>query len=447
LGDYGLFRIAELSQYAGLNGQFYDVGNGGAIQASGYGAASFDASGAAAARQANLSLVAGTYADGDMCTYASSETLLNCNTAIPSLSGALLATGATPGATSQAQVFTDGIIPSNLTVGYVPYAESTDKKLVNSPLYTDGTNFGLGTTSPGTPLDIFNISGPGLTVRGYAFGAANGNAGEILLGGSPAYQGVIQYAPDTLSFDSTYDNAGAITQFRMRTAGTPVTAMTILGSGNVSIGDATATSMFNVGTANQFQVSSTGVFSAGAGSTVYSATSSAQEAICLADGTGGGVCRGSIPLTTVSGLPTEGIPVGDLYLVGDGTTNTDCTTGGGSPGIDVLCRFNGSTWVAYSAFTNPAYSPTNHFTSNAFGVCYTNGTGLLVHVHITTISSPADTTTIYVGNSCSPSPSTPAAAQSQVGGSGEVSTDIPPGVSYEATNDGSGTLVTWLEVY
>jgi len=218
-------------------------------------------------------------------------------------------------------------------------------------------------------------------------------------------------------------------------------------NGNVSIGDTTAAAMFNVGTANQFQVSSTGVSSAGAGSTDYSTASSAQVAHCLADGTGGGACGGSIPLTTVSGLPTEGIPVGDLYLVGDGTTNTDCATGGGSPGIDVLCRFNGSTWVAYSAFANPAYSPTNHFTSNAFGVCYTNGLGLLVHVHITTLSSPADTTTIYVGNSCSPSPSTPAAAQSQVGGSGEVSADIPPGVSYKATNDGSGTLVTWLEVY
>jgi hypothetical protein len=34
--------------------------------------------------QVNLSLIKGTYADGDMCTYASSGTLLNCNTAIPS---------------------------------------------------------------------------------------------------------------------------------------------------------------------------------------------------------------------------------------------------------------------------------------------------------------------------------------------------------------------------
>ena len=49
------------------------------------GSGVYDASGAAAARQANLSLIAGTYVNGDMCTYSSSGTLLNCNTAIPSV--------------------------------------------------------------------------------------------------------------------------------------------------------------------------------------------------------------------------------------------------------------------------------------------------------------------------------------------------------------------------
>ena len=49
------------------------------------GASVYDAYGAAAARQANLSLLAGTYVNGDMCTYTASGTLLNCNTAIPSV--------------------------------------------------------------------------------------------------------------------------------------------------------------------------------------------------------------------------------------------------------------------------------------------------------------------------------------------------------------------------
>ena len=71
-------------------------------------------------------------------------------------------------------------------------------------------------------------------------------------------------------------------------------AVTVKGNtGNVSIGDATATAMFNVGTANQFQVSSTGVASMAAGSTVNS------TAICLADGTGCGI-NGAATQTTVS---------------------------------------------------------------------------------------------------------------------------------------------------
>ena len=49
------------------------------------GASVYDAYGAAAARQANLSLLPGTYTDGDMCIYTASGTLLNCNTAIPSV--------------------------------------------------------------------------------------------------------------------------------------------------------------------------------------------------------------------------------------------------------------------------------------------------------------------------------------------------------------------------
>jgi len=37
--------------------------------------------------QKALSLLAGTYVDGDMCTYTASGTLLNCSTAVPSGSG------------------------------------------------------------------------------------------------------------------------------------------------------------------------------------------------------------------------------------------------------------------------------------------------------------------------------------------------------------------------
>jgi hypothetical protein len=49
--------------------------NGNTINTAAYQASSYF--------QKALSLVAGTYTDGDMCTYASSGTLLNCNTTVP----------------------------------------------------------------------------------------------------------------------------------------------------------------------------------------------------------------------------------------------------------------------------------------------------------------------------------------------------------------------------
>jgi hypothetical protein len=44
-------------------------------------ATAYDVAGAAAARQADLSLVKGTYTDANLCTYTASGTVLNCNTA------------------------------------------------------------------------------------------------------------------------------------------------------------------------------------------------------------------------------------------------------------------------------------------------------------------------------------------------------------------------------
>lgn len=48
--------------------------------------------------------------------------------------------------TSSGNIKGASITPMNLTTGYLPYKSSTT--LVNSPIYTDGTNVGIGTTSP-----------------------------------------------------------------------------------------------------------------------------------------------------------------------------------------------------------------------------------------------------------------------------------------------------------
>jgi hypothetical protein len=290
-------------------------------------------------------------------------------------------------------------------------------------------NVGIGTTAPGVNLDVEgNPGGPatsGTTQTG-VFRIGTGSTGNSIDFGQ------ISAGPYSMWIQGTHPaNLSVLIPLALNPNG-----------GNVGIGTTAPAALLSVGSSSQFQVNSTGVSSAGAGSTDLNG-SGVPEAHCLADGTGcPSAVTQTIPASTVSGLSVD-VPTGALALVTNGITATDCTIGGGT--IDVLCRFSGSAWVAYSTFVNAPYVPTNHFTSNSFGVCYTNRTGLLIHLHITTISSPADTTTLFEG-SC-PTPSTVAAAQSQVGGSGELSGDIPNGVSYYVTNDGSGTLVTWLEVY
>jgi hypothetical protein len=93
--------------------------------------------------------------------------------------------------------------------------------------------------------------------------------------------------------------------------------MRIDDQGNVSIGDTTATSMFNVGTANQFQVTSTGVSSAGAGSTDLNG-SGVATAHCLADGTG-------CPATFSNG------GIGDCSISGEISWKRITPAAGGSP--------------------------------------------------------------------------------------------------------------------
>lgn len=68
---------------------------------------------------------------------------------------AILADGSITGAVSQAQIFTMGVKLYNLTQGYIPFASGTTKLLSNSPIYTDGTNVGIGTAIPDSKLTVF----------------------------------------------------------------------------------------------------------------------------------------------------------------------------------------------------------------------------------------------------------------------------------------------------
>jgi hypothetical protein len=113
----------------------------------------------------------------------------------------------------------------SLGTGYVLLGNS-------APLLATGTTIGALSQ---TQYFSNNVA-PALSVYGYsAASGANGNAGEIIFGNSPTYQASIWHTASTLSFDSAWDNAGAVTKFTMRTAGTPVIPLAILGSGEVQM--------------------------------------------------------------------------------------------------------------------------------------------------------------------------------------------------------------------
>jgi hypothetical protein len=169
-------------------------------------------------------------------------------------------------------------------------------------------NVGIGTPSPGTNLVVqgaANTDAPG-TLNVVATGDANntnliGAFQSSLATGHENWinWGVVGTTNNAASLGFYYAGAGSTSNRVDFAAWGAYPMMSMLAGGKVSIGDTTATSMFNVGTANQFQVTSTGVSSAGAGSTDLNG-SGVPEAHCLADGTGCGYVRGTLSLTTAT---------------------------------------------------------------------------------------------------------------------------------------------------
>jgi hypothetical protein len=93
-----------------------------------------------------------------------------------------------------------------------------------------GGNVGIGTASPNKKLEVTTGNG---TTNGIRLTYAAGITGE---GMDITY---LNTGNTTTSFDSIYNSDSAIMQFRMKTGGTAVTAMTILGSGNIMIATTT----------------------------------------------------------------------------------------------------------------------------------------------------------------------------------------------------------------
>ncbi len=106
-------------------------------------------------------------------------------------------------------------------------------------------NVGIGATGPSNKLQVYDATAqPQALFNGYSMvsAAAAVYNGSIQLGNNASYNARIDFnntVTPILSIDNSYDDANAVTQFRFRTIGTPVTTMTLVSSGNVGIGTAT----------------------------------------------------------------------------------------------------------------------------------------------------------------------------------------------------------------
>ncbi len=107
-------------------------------------------------------------------------------------------------------------------------------------IYGTSGNIGIGTTSPAALLHAYKSTATQALFSGWdPTTGAHVGSGTLSLGGTTATQAVIHYdgaSQGSLTLDNTYDAAVAAIHFRLRTAGTPVNALSILGSGNVGIG-------------------------------------------------------------------------------------------------------------------------------------------------------------------------------------------------------------------
>ncbi len=220
-------------------------------------------------KQANLSLAAGTYVNGDVCTYSSSGTLLNCNTT-PSGSGTVTSITATSPLTGGTITGSGSIGIPAATTSANGYLTSTDWNTFNgkqsslslaSGTYTNG---GVCTyTTSGTLLNCNSSYAPQTSGSSILYGNGSGGFSNVTVGTNLTFSGGTLSASGG-SGSGTVNSGTANQVAYYNTTGTAVSGSSILqvvGS-NVGIGSATPGATLDVnGTVNLTNLTGTGASS------------------------------------------------------------------------------------------------------------------------------------------------------------------------------------------
>jgi len=171
------------------------------------------------------------------------------------------------GTTSQVSINSATGITRPFTSGGVVYASSTSALATGSALTFDGTNLGIGTTSPSTKLDAVaanpaNQLGGQIAVSS-STAYATGNVSGITFRANDSSASLSPYA--SIQMKTTGDNAGALTFVTRSNAGAYDERMRLDASGNLGLG---VTPSAGGATANYklFEVG------AGGGASIYAAT-------------------------------------------------------------------------------------------------------------------------------------------------------------------------------
>jgi len=222
----------------------------------------------------------------------------------------------TAGATTTNAVSVGSITPSNLSTGYIPYKSVTS--LGNSPIYTDGTNVGIGTTVSSDLLSVAQITNDQVTSTssislstGLKYGStANPKNLDLNFRGGASDHILAKIR----TVDELFNiNGGYLSFWTNPTETALAERMRIDRNGNVGIGYSTGTEITN----NKLAVNGNGYF---AGNVTATGNITSQGNITLSDI--------AIPATPTAGLGTIYSYSQKLYYKNNAGTIYDLTSAG-----------------------------------------------------------------------------------------------------------------------